>query len=192
MVTSELATNKPSTIAESKYVALENFLLEYANKEDGYKYEWNNGIIEKSEKMNQEQTTIFILLMRLFTKTKAFQEGGCLVAETDMFTSDKQLRRPDILFFRGDQINAMKNGENQIATWVAEVISKNDGINPAIQKVEEYFAAGVQVVWQIFPLAKKVYVYTSPEEVKICSGDTACSAAPALDDFEIVAKTIFE
>lgn len=181
-----------NTMKMNTPISLKAFLNDFSDKEDENKYEWNDGLVEISESMNQEHTAIFILLMRIFAKTKAFAEGGGLTTETDMFTSETQLRRPDIAFFTGNQVEQMKKGENQIAPWVAEVISKTDNFNKADLKVDEYFKAGVEVVWQIVPSSKKIYVFSSPEEVQVCRGETICSAKPALEGLEIKAEELFK
>ena len=173
------------------YVSLEDFLRLYANTEDGYKYEWNNGQIEKTKGMNQEQGTIQDILMRLFCNTKTFQEGGLYLAETDMKTSATQLRRPDLAIYLANQRKKMVNGENQIAIWVGEIISDTDKANKINKKIEEYFKAGVQVVWNIYPASNQVHVYTAVDEVTICKGERICSGQPALADFDISAATLF-
>jgi len=187
------STNAPAKKngVRSKPISLELFLLRYADMEDGFKYEWNNGFVEKTTAINQEQSTIFLLLSRLFCKTKAFEAYGGLTAETDMMTSKVQLRKPDISFYSGAQIKKMKKRQNQIPQWVAEVISESDNINRVEAKLDEYFAAGVKIVWHIFPVSKKVYVYTAPDKVTICMGKTICSGAPVLPDFELSAKELF-
>ncbi len=173
-------------------ISLTNFLQLYDKKEDGYKYEWNDGLILKSERINQEQTLIFLLLQRLFVQTKAFQEGGGLATETDVMTSLTQLRRPDIVFFSGEQIQKIQEGKDQVPTWVAEVISKTDNINTVQQKLDEYFDAGVEVVWHIYPLSEQVYVYTAPDIVTICRNERLCSAAPAIVELEVEAQLLFQ
>ena len=95
-MSSSIAQANPKMKAESKTarrISLKTFLRDYSDKEDGYKYEWNDGIIEKTNSMNQEQTAIYLLLSRLFCQTEAFQNGGGLTAETDMRTLKKQLRK---------------------------------------------------------------------------------------------------
>ncbi|MEM9850019.1 MAG: Uma2 family endonuclease [Bacteroidota bacterium] len=180
-----------ASVEGMRYFPLTSFLEEYADREDGFKYEWNDGQIEKIPSINQEQSVIFFLLNRLFTQTAAYAAGGGITTEIDMQTTEKQLRRPDIAAFTGEQIASMKVGENQIAPWLAEVISKNDKINRNLHKVDEYFKAGVQVVWHIFPDSKQVYVYTAPDEVKICRNEKICSAAPAFPDLSIAAGDLF-
>ena len=85
----------------------------------------------------------------------------------------------------------MWSGQNQVAPWVIEVISTNDYANKINKKLDEYFLAGVQVVWHIYPESKQVHVFTSPEQVNICRGNVVCSAAPALGDLEVSAEELF-
>jgi Uma2 family endonuclease len=194
-MSTSIATIEPkpkAPLRQPRRVSKARFLKEYADREDGYKYEWNDGVIEKYQGMNQQQAEIYFLLMAYFQKTEASKTGGGLITETDMLTTPNQLRRPDISFYTGEQRRLMKLGENQIAPWVAEVISPSDNANKINSKLDEYFLAGVQVVWHIFPESKQVYVYTSPESVTICRGQTVCSAAPALPDLTISADALFE
>jgi len=183
--------SRESEKTQVERISLKDFLLNYSDMEDGYKYEWNDGAIEKSATMNQAQTAIWSILLPLFFKTQTFKNGGILISETDMKTSETQLRRPDIAIYTGEQIPFMKKGQNQVAPWVAEVISENDNINKVESKKDEYFEAGVKVVWHIFPESKKVYVYTAPDKVKICTGSTICESEPALGDFKISADALF-
>lgn len=193
-MSTSIATIEPkpkAPVRQPRRVSKARFLKEYADREDGYKYEWNDGVIEKYQGMNQQQAEIYFLLMAYFQKTEASKTGGGLITETDMLTTPNQLRRPDISFYTGEQRRLMKLSENQIAPWVAEVISPSDNANKINSKLDEYFLAGVQVVWHIFPESKQVYVYTSPESVTICRGQTLCSAAPALPDLVISAEVLF-
>jgi Uma2 family endonuclease len=68
---------------------------------------------------------------------------------------------------------------------------KNDQINEVNEKVIEYFANGIEVVWVILPRVKKVEVYTSVKNMTICFGDDICSAAPVLPDFTISVNELF-
>lgn len=172
-------------------ISLEEFLRLYSDIEDEFKYEWNNGKIEKTKGMNQTQFAIIRILSLLFHKTKTAKEGGLFVQEGDMKTSKTQLRKPDLAIYFSSQEKGYINGENQIAPWVGEIISDTDNINRVNKKLHEYFRAGVKVVWHIFPILEEVYVYTASDKVKICRNKTICSAKPALNDFEISANDIF-
>ncbi len=182
---------KPKSGRPVRRITKEHFLRYYTKREDGYKYEWNDGIVEKTSAMNQLQSKFFYLLLGLFLKTNASKNGGMLITETDMATSPIQLRRPDIAFYTHEQLPKMWAGENQVAPLVVEVISPTDKAEDINAKLEEYFRAGVRVVWHIFPHSQKVDVYTSPDHVTICRGKTVCSGAPALDNFEMSAGELF-
>jgi Uma2 family endonuclease len=176
-----------------RLITLEKFLERYTNREDSFKYEWNNGTIEKKDRtMNRDQTKILQKLMRLFAKTKAYQNGGELINEVDMFLKTaNRTRRADIVYMTAQQIEESESGDLTVCPFVVEVISKNDQINEVDTKLIEYFDNGVQVVWCVFPKLKKVEVYTSKVNVKICFGDAVCSVAPVMDDFEITPNVLF-
>jgi len=44
---STTAATLPTPAPESGFIALADFLIEYTNREDAYKYEWNGGIVEQ-------------------------------------------------------------------------------------------------------------------------------------------------
>jgi len=190
--TTAQAGNKPQGPGrQPRRVSKEQFLREFSKREDGYKYEWNDGVVEKTKAMNQQQLFIQNSLLRCFLNTQVFKDGGLLTSEGDMGTLGRQLRRPDLAIYTAKQVGRMRSGENQVAPWVAEVISPTDKADDINKKLEEYFQAGVQVVWHIFPHSRKVDVYTSPDNVTICRGATVCSGEPALAGFEITAAELF-
>lgn len=191
MTAATIVQPEPSPI--KRLISLEKFLEKYSNREDPFKYEWNNGIVEKKERtMNRNQFAIYRKLLKLFCKTAFFAQEGILMSEVDMFLpSIGRTRRADIAVLPGGQVDASVSGEATVCPFVIEVISKNDQINEVEEKILEYFENGVQVVWVIFPKIKKVEVYTSIQDVKICFGDNICSAMPVMVDFNISVNDIF-
>ncbi len=160
--------------------------------EDGYKYEWNNGIIEKSTKMIiPKQLYLVDNLTSLLEKTKP-AAGGRLVCEVQNRTSDTQIRIPDIAYYNLEQIKKAASGDFQPVTdFALEIISDNDKFNKVHLKLKEYFQAGVKVVWLILPEFHEVHVYTSPTDIKICQGQALCSAAAVIPGFVIGAADLF-
>lgn len=167
-------------------------MAEFADWEpnDGYKYEWNDGELIKFTGMNKKQVYIYEVLNRLFCQ-KSYWETGTLVAEYDVELSGIQMRRPDIAYLTKEQVAQTRNGIDEVPEFVIEIISDNDNINKVETKIGEYFKAGVQVVWLIFPDSQSVHVYTSRQTVKICLEKDICSASPVLPDFEISVADIF-
>lgn len=160
--------------------------------EDGWKYEWVNGQIEKSERsMTHEQTYIARNLMRRFAQTQAYRDGAEMMTEIDTTMLQGNVRRPDVAVLTSRQLQGGKMGFPFTPAFVVEIISETDNINKVRQKLREYFQSGVQVVWHIFPQTQTVDVYTSPLSVQICEGAQVCSAGPAIPDFQMTADEVF-
>ncbi len=172
-----------------KKMSLEEF-LEF-RPEDGFKYEWENGFLEVRKMIQLSETYIVNNLLRAFHSTSAFKEGGMLFPETVCPISEGKYRVPDISFLTKAQIDEGREGKSPVASFIIELVSENDTITYYDQKLEEYFSAGVKCVWLIFPESRKVWVFSSPKDVKICTGDDSCSAAPALPDFQLSVNQIF-
>ena len=184
--------SKANPNAGKRLITLEKFLERYTNREDPFKYEWNNGIIEKKNRtMNRNQFLIIRALQNLFDTTLAKKEGGIITTEVDMFLpSVNRTRRTDLAYLSKQQMEESLDGFPSVCAFAIEVISKNDQINEVEEKIIEYFENGVQVVWVIFPKVKKVEVYTSIRDIKICFGDDICSAMPVMPDFNISVNDI--
>ncbi|MCU0443890.1 MAG: Uma2 family endonuclease [Microscillaceae bacterium] len=158
---------------------------------NGSVYEWDNGQLVKKNAMKNTERYMIQNMNRAFVKTASYQAGGELLAETDCQLSPTQVRRPDLAFFTQSQIKAAAQDQQPIPAWVAEIISTFDNINEVEKKLQQYFQAGVQVVWHIFPEFKLVKVYHSFKQVKICTDSDVCTAHPAISDFEMTPDEIF-
>ncbi len=159
--------------------------------EDGFKYEWNSGFLEAHNMTQLSELYIVNNLLHAFQSTSAFKEGGMLFSETVCPVSEGKYRVPDISFLTKVQINEGREGKSPITSFIIELVSENDTITYYDQKLEEYFSAGVKCVWLIFPESWKVWVFSSPKDVRICTGDDSCSAAPAVPDFQLSVNQIF-
>ncbi len=141
--------------------------------------------------MKQQQWYVYEILNSLFI-LKNYHQLGILMAEPDVMLSGIQMRIPDIAYFTKEQIKQGRvNQENIVPEFMMEIISDNDTVGEVENKLNEYFKAGVQVVWLIFPDSQSVHVYTSRQTVKICLENDICSASPVLPDFEISVADIF-
>jgi Uma2 family endonuclease len=196
MSTATLQENPAKRTAKAagkeKRISWEKFQEEYLTREDEYKYEWLDGVVEKT-KRTMDTTQFYILrnLLSFFQKLKdAGKVKGWLISEGDAFFSNHH-RRPDIAYFTDEQIDKGRAGEKPVPQFVIEVISTYDMIRKVHEKMEDYRNAGVPVVWHIFPDLKEVHVYHG-REMKIFKGEEVCSAAPTLPDFKMEVGAIFK
>ena len=179
-------------VKPTKMVSLGTFFSKYVKAEDGFKYEYNNGIIEKTPRMiTKKQWFIVDNLESRFVSTVAYQRGDRLFREPEMWTSETQVRVPDLTFLTKKQIRNESPNDKTISPFVIEVVSKTDFLYKVNEKLHEYFKSGVAVVWLVLPESEEVYVYTATNQVEICTGDVKCFAGTMLLDFEITAADIF-
>lgn len=150
---------------------------------DGFKYEWNDGELIRTGGMKRKQLRIIQALNLAFDKTKAKQERGQLICEQDVMLTGIQMRRPDVAYFSDAQIQ--REDEEPIPAFCIEIVSPTDESEKVQSKRIDYFKAGVQVLWTVFPENREVFVYTFSKTVQICADDDICSAHPVLDDFTI-------
>lgn len=150
---------------------------------DGFKYEWNDGELIKSSGMKRKHLRIIQALNLCFDKTTAKTQRGQLICEQNVMLTGIQMRRPDVAYFSDEQIRS--ENEEPVPAFCIEVVSPTDESEKVEAKRIEYFKAGVQVVWHVFPENREVYVYTGRKTVQICSDDDLCSALPVLNDFMI-------
>lgn len=162
------------------------------NPDDGFLYEFESGFAIPTDAMRKEERYLVRNVQRAFQKTKAFQEGGCLFEENDVWVSINQKRIPDIAFFTDAQIKeSASTASEPIPAFVIELISPSDKVKPVEQKVIEYFSAGVQVVWHIHPTLRMVRVFTSPRHNVTCFENDSFHAAPAIPDLQITVEELF-
>jgi len=193
---SDSTKSGPKFGVDSNLVSREVFEKKYLNREDGYKYEWVDGVVEKTKRtMDRKQIFILINLLESFDLLRA--EGkvfGRLLSEVDLIFLDKY-RRPDIAWLTKEQAyNLAEDSARDVPAFVIEVISSNDQINRLKKKMVNYKDAGVQVVWHIFPEVQQVDVYGGPNLSQMTThvGDEICTAAPVLPDFAISVNDIFK
>lgn len=190
--------NPPAPAAQngtSKQITWEEFERKYLSREDSFKYEWVDGHVEKTKRtMDFKQFNIVRNLFNLFNKLLAAgRVNGMLISEGDIFFL-KNHRRPDISWLSEEQIDKTAYQENQVPRFVVEIISSKDQMNLVHKKMQDYRAAGVEVVWHVFPQIEEVHVYSGKglKKMTVCQNDDRCSATSVIDGFEMTVNDVFK
>ena len=170
---------------------VEEFERWLSKKKTDYNYEFVNGQAIKKNPMKQNEFRMVDFLVRLFTKTKAYQEGGNLLPEADTYIDEYRKRVPDLAYFTADQIKQAAMGIKVVPAFVIELLSNSESFSDVETKIQDYYDAGVQVVWYINPRTQRIHNYTSLKTVQIYSDTDLCNAAPALPDFEFEVRELF-
>jgi Uma2 family endonuclease len=78
------------------------------------------------------------------------------------------VRIPDVAFTSWDRLPGRRRPTAPVPrlapNLAAEVLSRGNTPGEMAAKRQDYFAAGVEVVWEIDPRARTVMVYTSPAQ----------------------------
>ncbi|AGA31556.1 Uma2 family endonuclease [Singulisphaera acidiphila] len=155
-------------------------------------------VVEKAAMGAYEGELASLLVAYLLPFVKSHKLGK-VVGEV-LFLIDRDLnlqRRPDVAFVSDARWPYNRNAP-QTAAWdvvpnlAIEVNSPTNTGNEIIAKVDEYFRAGVQHVWVVYPKARAVYVYESPNEVKILRVGNTLDGAPLLPGFHLPLALLFE
>ncbi len=116
----------------------------------------------------------------LVTLINSFAMGsiGLACVETLFDLQIGRNRRPDVAFIRYDRWprrRAIPPGDAWVVVpnLAVEMISPTNTQQEVLDKLADYFRAGVSLVWVIHPQHGLAYVYTSQKDVKVLdSGDT--------------------
>ncbi|MES2777467.1 MAG: Uma2 family endonuclease [Bacteroidota bacterium] len=178
-----LAASKPTTVAE--------FELWEAKRQPDHNYEFYYGEIIKKPGMKQLEFFIVKFLSRNFSRTAAYAAGAELLPEADVYIDAFRKRIPDLAVFTLKQIIASSKAEKVVPAFAIEILSDSETLSHIETKLQDYFDAGVKLVWYILPKTKKIYAYTAVDSVKIYVIGQSVKASPVLTDFEINIEQLF-
>jgi Uma2 family endonuclease len=105
-------------------------------------------------------------------------------------------RRPDAFFLSFERWPANQPIPDTdpwpvVPNLAVEVISPSNLANAVQEKLEEYFQAGVERVWVVYPRWKRIYVYESPTSVRILTAADTLDGGPVLPGFQLPLANLF-
>ena len=80
---------------------------------------------------------------------------------------------------------------DMIPDLAVEVVSPTNTAAGIMGKVEEYFRAGVSLVWVVYPDTRRVYVYESPKQVRILGDGDTIVGDPVVPGFRVGVTELF-
>jgi Uma2 family endonuclease len=106
-------------------------------------------------------------------------------------------RRPDISYVSYERWPRNKPVTDDEAWEVVpdltvEVVSPTDKADALLEKVEEYFLAGVVQVWVVYPRRRVVHVYESFTRISVIAEAQELEGGTILPGFRVPLATLFE
>ena len=160
---------------------------------DEYDYETFNGRKEVKMAGGMHGRTIMRLGARLQIHVEQNGLGDIYSPDTTfMIGTDERL--PDLAFLSRERIPAegVPYGKWTLAPDLAiEVISPNDVWEKVMDKVHDYFAAGVQQVWLVALKHREVHVYDSPTKPRVLTENDDLTSTTLLPGFQCRVSELF-
>ncbi|MGL4513929.1 MAG: Uma2 family endonuclease [Lacipirellulaceae bacterium] len=140
-----------------------------------------------------------LLALRLGALLTAFvteRKLGITAGEAGMLRIlPDQVRIPDVSFISWDRLEGSGFPEQaapDLAPDLAvEVLSAGNTEREMRRKLDEYFEAGVRLVWYIDPATKTVTTYTTPEQSVVLTVDDKLTGGEVLPGFEASLRELF-
>ncbi len=151
-------------------------------------------LIPKS--MKQDEIDIADFLVRRFAQTTQFHQKHVLYPELDSYVDATRKRIPDLTYFSAEQRQAIRRGERVNTLFAIEILSDSETHHPerrpdVLDKIQDYFDGGAQLVWYIIPSYQRIDAYTSPETATVFKGQQTITAAPILPEFGLTVADLF-
>lgn len=143
-----------------------------------------------------------ILATRLSTRLNDFartDEKGEAVVDV-LFRLPAPLdrnRRPDVAFVSRQRwpldrpMPVEENAWDVVPDLAVEVVSPNDIAEDLQEKIEEYFQAGVQLVWIVYPRRRVVHIYEGPLRIRGLSRSEVLEGGTVLPGFRLPLASLF-
>jgi Uma2 family endonuclease len=106
-------------------------------------------------------------------------------------------RRPDLAFVsfarwaKSRSVPRTDNAWDVVPNLTTEVVSPTDGAGDLTEKIHEYFRAGVELVWVIYPLQNEVYVYSSPTQIAVLTRTDVLDGGTVVPGFRLPLAELF-
>jgi len=112
------------------------------------------------------------------------------------FAVVRRQRRPDLAFVsferwpKGKVVPSTPAWE-VVPDLAGEVVSPTHTMEEVVAKVREYFAAGVRLVWVVLPEVEKVYIYDSPDSIRVVNRTGELTGDPVIPGFRLPLAELF-
>lgn len=106
-------------------------------------------------------------------------------------------RRPDVAFVSYGRWPRRRpvpstNAWDVVPDLAVEVVSPSNTANEVLAKIREYFQAGVQRVWVVYPSERLVYVYDSATSNRVLNEADELDGEMVLPGFRLPVADLFE
>ena len=155
-----------------------------------------DGILVEKTMGWYESMLAAIIVRELWSFVEEHRLGKVLGSEGTLQILDNQMRMPDVCFISWKRFPGGKLPREPMPMLVPdlaiEVLSTGNTPGEMQRKRRDYFAAGVELVWQIDPETQTAQVFTSETNVMDVAADGVLDGAHVLPGFQLSLGELFE
>lgn len=122
--------------------------------------------------------------------------GAVFGADATLRLRPRRVRLPDVCFVSWERFPNRRLPADRVPDLVpdlaVEVISEGNTEAEMEGKLDEYFAAGVRLVWYLYPESRTVRVHTSRADVRVLTEEETLEGDPVLPGFRLLIRDWFE
>lgn len=166
--------------------------------QDSDRFEIIDGERRELPAMSVDSQVLSSRLVRVLSNFGIAQNRGEAFMETliKLPLPRERNRRPDVIFVpfsrwaRGRALPST-NTWDVLPELCVEVISPSDIIDDLMDRLGEYFEAGVRAVWVVYPRHQQVYLYDTPTSVRVLTRADTLTGEPVLPGFQLALAELF-
>jgi len=151
-------------------------------------------LVEKA--MGYEESLLAMEIAHLLMTFVRPRKLGVIAGEGGMLRLTKNLVRiPDISYISRKRLPGGKPPREPMPglspNLAVEVLSKSNTEEEMSRKLDDFFEAGVELVWYVDPPRRTIKVYTSPSKFTIVKGAQVLTGGNVLPGFKVKVADIF-
>jgi Uma2 family endonuclease len=175
--------------------ATEEDVLAIRNSPERRLCELVDGVLVEKAMGLRESYLASVLIMTLLTFVRLRNLGLVTAPDGTMRLAPGLVRIPDVAFISWDRLPNRRVPTEPIPDLApdlaVEVLSVGNTPGEMARKRQEYFSAGVQVVWQVDPRTRSVEVFTAPDQSTILHEGQTLEGGTVLPGFMLPLQELF-
>jgi Uma2 family endonuclease len=158
-------------------------------------YELVDGVLVEKP-MGYYASLLAALLIRFLGRFLDVHDLGVVLgADATLQLAPGLVRLPDVSFIAWERFPNRELPAEPIPALVpdlvVEILSAGNTAAEMERKLQEYFSAGVRLVWYVYPEQQVVHVYTSPRDVRIFQAAEPLDGGTVLPGFRLTIQEWF-
>jgi len=174
--------------------ACEEDVVDIHDREDRL-YELVDGVLVEKTVGTYEAYLALLIGRLLGNHVEGHGLGIVLGADGMMRLAPGLVRIPDVAFISWDRLPGREFPREAIwnlaPNLAVEVVSAGNTPEEMQGKLHDYFAAGVQLVWYVYPAARQVHVLTAADECVVVSEPESLQGGDLLPGLNLALERLF-